>query len=71
MPPECTFQEFVNKVADKFGRSPKSFVLKFKDEEGEKVSLLDDSDFDLALETARESAKGKPEGKLEVWCIDA
>jgi hypothetical protein len=44
--------------------------LKFKDEDGGMVSLKDESDYELAIETARESAKGRSEGKLEVWCAD-
>ncbi|KAF5388812.1 hypothetical protein D9757_005589 [Collybiopsis confluens] len=36
----------------------------------EKVTLQDESDYELAIETARESSKGKAEGKLEVWCTD-
>ena len=44
--------------------------MKFKDEDGGKVTLRDESDYELAIETARESAKGKPEGKLEVWADD-
>jgi len=68
--PEVGFEGFMKKVADKFSRSRSSISLKFKDEDGGQVSLRDDSDYDLALETARESAKGKPEGKLEVWCVD-
>ena len=41
------------------------------------VTLRDESDFELAVETAREVAKagkgggGGSEGKLEVWCQDA
>jgi len=68
--PEVPFQEFVEKVATKFSKSARTIRLKFKDEDGSRVSLMDESDYDLALETARESAKGKPEGKLEVWCVD-
>lgn len=66
--PETPFTEFRKRVADKFETSPQSIVLKFRDEDGGKVSLRDESDYELAIETARESAKGKPEGKLEVWC---
>jgi neutrophil factor 2 len=65
--PETQFDEFLDRVVTKFG---KNLVLKFKDEDGGKVSLRDESDYELAIETARESAKGKPEGKLEVWCED-
>lgn len=66
--PETPFAEFRNRVADKFETSPQSITLKFRDEDGGKVSLRDESDYELAIETARESAKGKPEGKLEIWC---
>lgn len=68
--PEVSYEEFLYKVSSKFGKSPGAVSLKFKDEDGMKVSIMDDSDYDLALETARESAKGKPEGRLEIWCID-
>jgi neutrophil factor 2 len=66
--PETPFPEFRKRVADKFDTNPQSITLKFRDEDGGKVSLRDESDYELAIETARESAKGKPEGKLEVWC---
>lgn len=68
--PETPFDEFLERVTAKFGKSLNGLGLKFKDEDGGKVSLRDDSDYDLAIETARESAKGKPEGKLEIWCTD-
>jgi neutrophil cytosolic factor 2 len=66
--PEMPFAEFRQRVADKFKMSPQAMMLKFRDEDGGKVSMQDASDYDLAIETARESAKGRPEGKLEVWC---
>ncbi|KAF8608272.1 hypothetical protein BDV93DRAFT_519319 [Ceratobasidium sp. AG-I] len=68
--PEMRFEEFLEKVSAKFGRPFGTLGLKFKDEDGGKVSMRDDSDYDLAIETARESAKGRPEGKLEIWCIE-
>jgi hypothetical protein len=66
--PAVSFTEFKQRVAAKFETSPQSIMLKFRDEDGGKVSLRDESDYELAIETARESAKGRPEGKLEVWC---
>ena len=69
--PETPFDEFMDKVMNKFGKGPDGLLLKFKDEDGGKVSLRDESDYDLAIETARESSKGMPEGKLEIWCQDA
>lgn len=69
--PETPFDEFMEKVSAKFGKRLGGLSLKFKDEDGGKVTLRDDSDYELAIETARESSKGKPEGKLEIWCSDA
>ncbi|KAJ7287300.1 NADPH oxidase regulator NoxR [Mycena rebaudengoi] len=69
--PETPFDEFMDKVTSKFGKDINGLILKFKDEDGGKVSLRDESDYELAIETARESSKGKPEGKLEIWCQDA
>lgn len=66
--PEVPFLEFKQRVAAKFETSLQSIALKFRDEDGGKVSLRDESDYELAIETARESAKGRPEGKLELWC---
>ena len=68
--PDLTFEEFLDRVASKFGKSLNGLGLKFKDEDGGKVSLRDEMDYELAIETARESAKGKPEGRLEMWCVD-
>jgi hypothetical protein len=69
--PETPFEEFMDKISLKFDKPRNGLLLKFKDEDGGKVSLRDESDYELAIETARESAKGKPEGKLEIWCTDA
>ena len=70
MPPDMSFVEFMDKVTIKFEKGASGLGLKFKDEDGGMVTLRDESDFELAIETARESAKGKMEGKLEVWCLD-
>ena len=69
--PAMPFDEFVERVTTKFNKSFKALGMKFKDEDGGKVTLRDESDFEMAIETARESAKGKAEGKLEIWCSDA
>lgn len=68
--PDTSFEEFMDKVTTKFEKSITGLGLKFKDEDGGKVTLRDESDYELAIETARESSKGKPEGKLEIWCVD-
>lgn len=68
--PDTPFADFMDKVTAKFGKQINGLGLKFKDEDGGKVTLRDESDYELAIETARESAKGKPEGRLELWCMD-
>ncbi|KAG6889114.1 hypothetical protein C0995_003683 [Termitomyces sp. Mi166 len=68
--PDTPFKEFMGKVTTKFGKGINGLNIKFKDEDGGKVTLRDESDYELAIETARESSKGKPEGKLEIWCMD-
>lgn len=64
------FEDFMDKVTSKFGKGIRGLGIKFKDEDGGKVTLRDESDYELAIETARESSKGKPEGKLELWCTE-
>ncbi|EFI28161.1 NADPH oxidase regulator NoxR [Coprinopsis cinerea okayama7 len=68
--PDLTFNEFIVKITAKFNKSFSGLGLKFKDEDGGKVTLRDESDYELAIETARENAKGRAEGKLEIWCTD-
>ncbi|KIP05003.1 hypothetical protein PHLGIDRAFT_108845 [Phlebiopsis gigantea 11061_1 CR5-6] len=64
------FEEFMERVTSKFGVALSGLGMKFKDEDGGKVTLRDEMDYELAIETARESAKGKPEGRLEIWCTE-
>ena len=68
--PTLPFDDFVDRVTTKFGRSFKGLGMKFKDEDGGKVTLRDEMDYELAIETARHNAKGRPEGRLEIWCLD-
>ena len=68
--PETSYEEFVDRLTAKFNKPIDGLIMKFKDEDGGQVSLRDDSDYELAIETAREHARGKPEGKLEIWCQD-
>jgi PB1 domain len=67
---DTPFEEFVEKITSKFGRPFDGLSLKFMYEDGGKVTLRDESDYELAIETARESSQGKGEGKLEIWCAD-
>ncbi|KAI0629088.1 hypothetical protein C8Q77DRAFT_334363 [Trametes polyzona] len=68
--PETPYEEFMDMVQRKFGVVPGALGMKFKDEDGGKVTLRDDMDYELAIETARHNAKGRPEGRLEIWCMD-
>jgi len=65
--PEVRFSELVSQVSAKVDRPASSVALKFLDEDGHKISLLDDSDVEMAVETARDRRFG---GKLEIWCLD-
>ena len=72
VPADTTFAEFMEKVTAKFEKSLTGLRIKFKDEDGGQMSLRDESDYDMAIETARQTtSKGKTEGKLELWCTDA
>lgn len=68
MTPDIGFAEFLSKISDKFRKQVGDLDLKFADEDGARISLQDESDFEMAIETARARAKGRSEGKLEVWC---
>ncbi|CCM04385.1 uncharacterized protein FIBRA_06560 [Fibroporia radiculosa] len=68
--PDMSWEEFVDRVTSKFGRPLDGLGMQFKDEDGGKVTLRDEMDYELAIETARESAKGRSEGRLEIWCTD-
>ena len=68
--PETPYEEFVDMVSRKFGVVVGAMGMKFKDEDGGRVTLRDEMDYELAIETARHNAKGRPEGRLEIWCMD-
>jgi len=68
--PQLPFEDFLDKLVVKFNRGFNSIYLCFKDEDGGRVTIRDESDYELAIEVARESAKGRSEGRLEVWCDD-
>jgi hypothetical protein len=68
MTTDITFAEFMTKVCSKFQKRAGELDIKFTDEDGAKITLRDDSDFEMAIETARTQAKGRPEGKLELFC---
>lgn len=67
--PDISCDEFQDKVCSKFGREYGDLSLKFADEDGARVTLIDDSDFELAIETARAAALKGKESRLEIWCV--
>jgi len=68
--PDVTFAEFMGMLSSKFTIPVSSMDVKFKDEDGGHVSMKDEMDYEMALETAKEGANGKGEGKLEIWCAE-
>lgn len=70
------FSAFTARVAAKFGVVIGALKLSFMDEDSVKITLRDEEDWDLAMETAMETGisiggqNGKTgmEGRLEVWC---
>lgn len=66
--PDSTCDEFMDAVCAKFGKEFGDLSLKFTDEDGARVTLLDESDFELAIETARAAALKGKEARLEIWC---
>jgi len=69
--PDSSCDEFMDAVCAKFGKEFGDLSLKFTDEDGARVTLLDESDFELAIETARAAALKGKEGRLEIWCENA
>ncbi|GAA5969191.1 hypothetical protein JCM11641_007503 [Rhodosporidiobolus odoratus] len=67
--PEIPLGTFVERVRVKFGKQTK-LDLKYKDSDNAFVSILDDDDWESAMDQAREAANGRAEGKLEI-SVDA
>jgi hypothetical protein len=61
--PETSYEEFLTKVKTKLGERP--LRLKYRDSEGDLVTLGDEGDYVLALRTA------VTDGKLEIECTEA
>jgi len=68
--PDVTYAEFMGMLSSKFTIPVGKLDVKFKDEDGGHVSMKDEMDYEMALETAKESASGKVEGRLEVLCAE-
>ena len=73
--PDINLSEFIEAVCAKFSYEYGGLRLRFEDEEKTKVSLMDEGDWAMALETATNSGiisgsdNGKAgEGRLSVYC---
>ncbi|KAB5589583.1 NADPH oxidase regulator NoxR [Ceratobasidium theobromae] len=66
--PNTSCDEFMDRVCAKFGRDYGDLSLKFSDEDGAKVTIIDDSDFELAIEVARAALSKGKDFRLEIWC---
>ncbi|KAG8732668.1 hypothetical protein FRC11_011652 [Ceratobasidium sp. 423] len=66
--PDISCGDFMDKVCDKFGREYGDLSIKFVDDDGAKVTIMDEGDFELAIETARAAALKGKESRLEIWC---
>ncbi|KAH9458585.1 hypothetical protein MJO28_005637 [Puccinia striiformis f. sp. tritici] len=67
---DMEFEDFLGKVIKKFSLRQGSVSMKYKDEEGSMVSIMDVDDWESAIETARAYANGRAEGKVEIWVED-
>jgi hypothetical protein len=57
---------FYARLQAKFGIS--DMRLRYKDEDGTMVTIVDETDWDSAVDAAREHCpKGRQDGKLEIW----
>ena len=71
MSPRTSFEDFLLEISSKFEKLPKQVRLKFEDDDGIKISIRDQGDFALAIETARAGARGRADGKLSIWVSGA
>ena len=65
--PTDSFVDFLDAIRAKFPEMTDEPSIRFKDEDGDTLSMQDDGDFEAAVDVARVMAKGRAEGKLEIW----
>ncbi|KAK4693526.1 hypothetical protein P7C71_g3893, partial [Lecanoromycetidae sp. Uapishka_2] len=68
--PEVPFDEFVERVREKFGLKG-GFKCKIRDD-GDLITMGDKDDWDMAVGAVRKEAKGEgvEMGKMEVWIVE-
>ena len=69
--PEQSFEQFIIALRAKFPELGPNMGIRFKDEDGDMLSMQDEGDFEAAVDVARVTARGKTDGKLEIWVDQA
>ncbi|WVQ67470.1 uncharacterized protein L199_005670 [Kwoniella botswanensis] len=70
--PSHTYEIFINLLKDKFPElADQPLDVKFKDEDGDILSMRDEGDFEAAVDVARilGEGNGRGEGRLEIWVV--
>lgn len=67
--PDMGLEDFIERVRRKF-ESESDLPMQYKDVDGTLVSLIDSDDWESAIDEARENARGKSEGKLEIFIAE-
>jgi hypothetical protein len=63
---DTSYTDFYTRLQTKFGIA--DMKLKYQDEDGVFVTLVDETDWDSAVAAAREHCpSGRQDGKLEIW----
>ncbi|EIW70575.1 hypothetical protein M231_04434 [Tremella mesenterica] len=65
--PTDNFPDFLDAIRAKFPDLTSDVGVRFRDEDGDMLSMQDEGDFEAAIDVARVMAKGRQEGKLEIW----
>jgi len=68
--PESTYQDLISQLELKFpelNHEKSKIDVRFKDEDGDMLSMQDEGDFEAAIDVARVLSGGRQEGKLEIW----
>lgn len=64
---DMDLRDFLSRLAVKLDRPPYDLAVRFRDEDGDMISLRDEGDWEAAMDCARSRASANGEGKLEVW----
>ncbi|OCF43032.1 hypothetical protein I317_03125 [Kwoniella heveanensis CBS 569] len=68
--PTHTYETFLQSLRERFPHpttQDSELKIRFKDEDGDMLSMLDEGDFEAAIDVARVLGQGRGEGRLEIW----